>query len=146
MAVPFLAVPEVALAPVNEVGDDRDNLQPGEPLLLIIENDLSFARLLLDVAHDKGFKALVTSLGATALVMTRDYRPSAITRTMTDTGDVVPSGQSWHQARRHFMTPVRTTDRRASWPAGGRDHNVRTEGYFCSIIQTPFHSSAGGFA
>jgi hypothetical protein len=27
-----------------------------------------------------------------------------------------------------------------------RDYQVRTKGYFCSIIQTPFHSSAGGFA
>ena len=25
---------------INEVGDDRDNIQPGDPLLLIVENDL----------------------------------------------------------------------------------------------------------
>src|SRR5262249_39806476 len=30
-------------------------------------------------AHEKGFKALVTSLGAAALAMTRDYKPDAIT-------------------------------------------------------------------
>jgi signal transduction histidine kinase/CheY-like chemotaxis protein/HAMP domain-containing protein len=64
---------------INEAGDDRDNLQPGEPLLLIVENDLPFAKLLLETAHDKGFKGLVTSLGAAALAMTREYKPDALT-------------------------------------------------------------------
>jgi hypothetical protein len=32
------------------------------------------------------------------------------------------------------------------WLSSDRDYHVRTKGYFCSIIQTPFHSSAGGFA
>ena len=64
---------------VNEVGDDRDNVQPGDPLLLIVENDLAFARLMLEAAREKGFKGLVTSLGAAALAMTRDYKPDAIT-------------------------------------------------------------------
>jgi CheY-like chemotaxis protein len=48
-------------------------------VLLIVENDLPFARLLLEVAHEKGFKALVTSLGAAALAMTPEYKPDAIT-------------------------------------------------------------------
>src|SRR6202035_2022890 len=52
---------EAPSGPVNEAGDDRDTLQPGVPLLLIVENDLSFAKLLLDVAHEKGFQALATS-------------------------------------------------------------------------------------
>ena len=64
---------------VNEVGDDRDTIQPGDPLLLIVENDLAFARLLLEAAREKGFKGLVTSLGAAALAMTREYKPDAIT-------------------------------------------------------------------
>ncbi len=70
--------PEIPAQLVNEVGDDRDTIQPGDPLLLIVENDLAFARLLLDAARDKGFKGLVTSLGAAALAMTRDYKPDAI--------------------------------------------------------------------
>ena len=49
---------------VNEVGDDRDCLEPGDPLLLIVENDLPFARLLLEAARERGFKGLVTSLGS----------------------------------------------------------------------------------
>jgi CheY-like chemotaxis protein len=64
---------------VNEVGDDRDNIHPGDPVILIVENDLAFARFVLDVAHDKGFKGLVTSLGAAALAMAKEYKPDALT-------------------------------------------------------------------
>jgi signal transduction histidine kinase/HAMP domain-containing protein/DNA-binding response OmpR family regulator len=68
--------PQVAM---NECGDDRAEIDPGDRTLLIVENDLSFARLLVDVAHEAGFKALVTAFGATALTLARQYQPSAIT-------------------------------------------------------------------
>jgi len=46
---------------------------------LIIENDLRFARFLLDTAREKGFKGLVTSLGSAALALVRDFKPAAVT-------------------------------------------------------------------
>jgi HAMP domain-containing protein/signal transduction histidine kinase/CheY-like chemotaxis protein len=64
---------------VNEVGDDRDAIHAGDKVLLIVENDIGFARVLLDAAREKGFKGLVTSLGAAALAMTREYKPDALT-------------------------------------------------------------------
>ncbi len=64
---------------VNEVGDNRDHIEPGDRLLLIVENDLGFARVLLDTAREQGFKGLVTSLGAAALAMAHDYKPHALT-------------------------------------------------------------------
>jgi HAMP domain-containing protein/signal transduction histidine kinase/CheY-like chemotaxis protein len=64
---------------VNEVGDDRDNIQPGDRVLLIVENDRGFARFLLDAAHEKGFKGLATSLGAATLAMAREHKPDALT-------------------------------------------------------------------
>ena len=64
---------------VNEIGDDRADIEPGDRTLLIVENDLSFARLLVEAAHETGFKALVTAFGATALTLTRQYWPAAIT-------------------------------------------------------------------
>ncbi len=63
---------------INEVGDDRAFIQPGDHVLLIVENDLGFARFLLDTAHEKGFKGLVTSLGAAALALAQDHKPAAI--------------------------------------------------------------------
>jgi HAMP domain-containing protein/signal transduction histidine kinase/CheY-like chemotaxis protein len=75
--------PELVSVPklVNEVGDDRQIIQPlsAEPVLLIVENDLHFAKFMLEVAHERGFKGLVTSLGAAALAMVREYKPSAVT-------------------------------------------------------------------
>jgi HAMP domain-containing protein/signal transduction histidine kinase/CheY-like chemotaxis protein len=87
VAPPEYPRPVAALAPpenylnvlVNEVGDDRDNIQSGDRILLIVENDLGFARFLLGAAREKGFKGLVTSAGAAALALVRDYQPSAIT-------------------------------------------------------------------
>ncbi|MEZ0262221.1 MAG: HAMP domain-containing protein [Alphaproteobacteria bacterium] len=63
---------------VNEAGDDRHDIQPGDRTLMIVENDLGFARFLLDTSRENGYKGLVTSFGAAALVMTPDYMPAAI--------------------------------------------------------------------
>ena len=47
--------------------------------VLIIEDDPHYARVLLGMARDKGFKGLVTSKGALGLSLARQYRPTAIT-------------------------------------------------------------------
>src|SRR6185295_6495004 len=57
------AMPETGQL-VNEVGDDRGLIQVGDRVLLIVENDLGFARFMLDTGREKGFKGIVTSLGA----------------------------------------------------------------------------------
>src|SRR5262249_51377966 len=59
-------------AQLNEHGDDRADLRPKDRVLLIVENDAGFARFLLDAAREKGFKGVVTSLGAAGLAMTRE--------------------------------------------------------------------------
>ena len=41
---------------VNEVGDDRNCLEPGDPILLIVENDLSFARAAAGSRPRKGLQ------------------------------------------------------------------------------------------
>jgi signal transduction histidine kinase/CheY-like chemotaxis protein/HAMP domain-containing protein len=61
------------------VEDDRHLIQPGDPILLIVEDDVTFARILLDLAHDRGLKALIASRGDTALSLVREFRPGAIT-------------------------------------------------------------------
>ncbi len=68
-----------ASALINEVGDDRDTIESGDSTILIVENDLAFARLLLETARERGWKGLVTSLGATALAMVSEFKPDAIT-------------------------------------------------------------------
>ncbi len=63
----------------NPIGDDRDNLQPGDSKLLIVEDDEAFARILLDTGRRQGFKGLVALQGDIALAMAREYLPDAIT-------------------------------------------------------------------
>ncbi len=103
----------VVTALVNEAGDDRDLIRPGDRVLLIVENDLGFARFLLDAAREKGFKGLVTSLGAAALAMTREYNPQAITLDI-----FLPDIEGWRVldrlkndlATRHIPVCVVSTD------------------------------------
>jgi len=67
------------LPEANEAGDDRRRIGPADSVLLIVENDLGFARYLLDAAREKGFKGIVTSQGAAALALAAEYKPAAVT-------------------------------------------------------------------
>ncbi len=70
---------DAATEPAIEVEDDRDTLAPGDPSLLVVEDDARYAEVLRDHARSLGFRVLVASRGADALRMVRDYKPSAIT-------------------------------------------------------------------
>jgi len=59
--------------------DDRNEIESGDRVVLIVEDDISFASILLDLAREKGFKALVATSGAMALVLAQKYKPAAIT-------------------------------------------------------------------
>jgi signal transduction histidine kinase/DNA-binding response OmpR family regulator/HAMP domain-containing protein len=74
--------PEEVLSGDNVANDDRDSIQSGDQVLLIVENDLAFARFLLDAARAKGFKGLVTTVGAGALTLANQHKPSAVTLDM----------------------------------------------------------------
>jgi HAMP domain-containing protein/CheY-like chemotaxis protein/signal transduction histidine kinase len=73
-------VPVALPAPkTEEVPDDRDSLQPGEPCVLIVEDDPHYARVLLGLVRDKRYKGLVTVRGNNALALAREFQPTAIT-------------------------------------------------------------------
>ena len=61
------------------LSDDRDQIQPGDRVLLIIEDDVNFARILLDMARQQGFKAIVALRSDMGLVLAREFKPDAIT-------------------------------------------------------------------
>jgi HAMP domain-containing protein/signal transduction histidine kinase/DNA-binding response OmpR family regulator len=64
--------------PPEQVADDRNTVVPGESVVLIVEDDPHFARLMIGAAREKGFKVLVASRGTEALALAREHHPTAI--------------------------------------------------------------------
>ena len=73
-----LSVAGVTEHPVEKIPDDRDDLQSGDAILLIVEDDPHYARVLRDLSRDKGFKVLVAMRGAEALALAREFHPAAV--------------------------------------------------------------------
>jgi CheY-like chemotaxis protein len=76
--MPALQLPTAMERPAEQVLDDRLDLQPDDTVLLIVEDDPHYARVMIDLAHDKNFKVLVAMRGKDALDLAREYRPTAI--------------------------------------------------------------------
>ncbi len=62
-----------------QVSDDRENIQPGDRVVLIVEDDAKFAATLLDVARESGFKGVIALDGSTGLGLVKELAPNAIT-------------------------------------------------------------------
>jgi HAMP domain-containing protein/CheY-like chemotaxis protein/signal transduction histidine kinase len=60
------------------IEDDRGNLENGDAVLLIVDDDPHYARVLCDLSRDKGFKVLIATTGTEALSLAREFCPSAI--------------------------------------------------------------------
>jgi CheY-like chemotaxis protein/signal transduction histidine kinase/HAMP domain-containing protein len=75
---PSAATAPIAVEQPEQVPDDRENLLPDDAVLLIVEDDSHYARVLCDLAHDKGFKVLVAGRGSEALTLVREFHPCAI--------------------------------------------------------------------
>lgn len=60
------------------IPDDRGTLRDGDAVLLIIEDDPYYARVLIDLAHDRGFKVITAMRGFEGLSLARQYHPTAI--------------------------------------------------------------------
>ncbi|QHW32419.1 response regulator [Paenibacillus rhizovicinus] len=62
----------------SSLADDRDAIRPGDRVLLIIEDDIHFAKILLDMARAHHFKALVALEGDKGLGLAHAYKPDGI--------------------------------------------------------------------
>ena len=70
--------------------DDRDMLEPGDDVILVIEDDDGFARVLCDMAHRRGFKAVRAADGPGGIELAVRYRPTGI---LLDVG--LPGMDGW---------------------------------------------------
>jgi CheY-like chemotaxis protein/signal transduction histidine kinase/HAMP domain-containing protein len=64
--------------PVEQISDDRLDIHPGDQILLIVEDDPHYARIMVDLAREEGFKVLVAMRGADALDLAKQYQPTAV--------------------------------------------------------------------
>jgi CheY-like chemotaxis protein len=76
MQIPSIhVVPE---RPIEQIPDDRLEIQPGDSILLIVEDDPHYARIMVDLAREKGFRVLVAMRGIDALDLAKQYQPTAV--------------------------------------------------------------------
>jgi HAMP domain-containing protein/CheY-like chemotaxis protein/signal transduction histidine kinase len=62
----------------EEIADDRESLQPEDAVLLVVEDDPHYARILVDLARQRGFKVVLARTGADALALARKHPPTAV--------------------------------------------------------------------
>ncbi len=58
--------------------DDREDIKPGDKVILIVEDDTAFARSLLDYTRKKGYKALVAVRGDEGIELAQRFKPLGI--------------------------------------------------------------------
>jgi CheY-like chemotaxis protein len=76
---PTQASPQLFPSFPNEIADDREIIQPGDRVLLVVEDDDKFARILLEMARQQGFKVMVALQSKQGLALAQQFKPDAIT-------------------------------------------------------------------
>jgi CheY-like chemotaxis protein/signal transduction histidine kinase/HAMP domain-containing protein len=114
--VPFAQLLEVNRSSeriIDDIPDDRDQIRPGDPTLLIVEDDPHYARLLADIARSQEFKVLITPRGGEALDLVKQFDVNAISLDifLPDTiGWNVLSNLKQNPATRHIPVQIVTSD------------------------------------
>ena len=72
------AAPSELAAPLTRVADDRDNIKKGDTVILVIEDDVNFAHILVKQCREKDFKCLVAHNGEAGLQLAAKHHVAAI--------------------------------------------------------------------
>jgi len=117
--------PSAPAAVVHEIEfeDDRNLIKPGDRVLMMIGDDVSFARTLVNLVRDRGIRALVALRGGVALPLAREFAPGAITLDISlpdMTGWTLLDRLKHDSATRHIPVHVITAneDRRRAMALG----------------------------
>ncbi|MCW2961423.1 MAG: Histidine kinase, partial [Thermoleophilia bacterium] len=103
--------PEVdaELLAANELDDDRDTIEPGDRVLLLVEDDETFARTMVEFSREQGYKVVASMRGDVGWALAHEYRPDAIVLDIQ-----LPGASGWsvldrlkhHPATRHIPVHV----------------------------------------
>ncbi len=94
--------PEMLNDQYDHLADDRTSIIPGDEFILIIEDDINFCKVLIDLAHDRGFKCMVALDGETGLHFADYYMPSAVLL------DIGLPGMDGYEVLEHLKESART--------------------------------------
>lgn len=75
---PETILPSPSRARLRYVADDRDHLVSGSRVILVVEDDEAFSRILYDLTRELGFQCLIASTAEEALTMSVQYTPNAV--------------------------------------------------------------------
>jgi signal transduction histidine kinase/CheY-like chemotaxis protein/HAMP domain-containing protein len=75
---------------INEIGDDRNNVTPSDKIVLVIEDDIRFAKIMIEKAHELGLKVVVATHFGDVFDLTNKYNPIAVTLDVK-----LPDGSGW---------------------------------------------------
>jgi CheY-like chemotaxis protein len=112
------------------IPDDRMSIEPGDAVLLIVEDDPHYAHILIDLAKERGFKVLVASKGTDALTLAQEFRPTAISLDVflpDMLGWTVLSQLKQNPLTRHIPVQIVTLDE-------DRQHGL-SRGAFCFVTK-----------
>jgi HAMP domain-containing protein/CheY-like chemotaxis protein len=112
------------------IPDDRMSIEPGDAVLLIVEDDPHYARIIIDLAKEHGFKVLAAAKGADALLLAQEFRPTAISLDVflpDMLGWTVLSQLKQNPLTRHIPVQIVTLDE-------DRQHGL-SRGAFCFVTK-----------
>jgi CheY-like chemotaxis protein len=64
---------------INDTGDDRNNILQGDKIVLIVEDDLRFGKIIIEMAHEYDLKAVVATNYIEVFDFVNRFTPIAIT-------------------------------------------------------------------
>jgi signal transduction histidine kinase/CheY-like chemotaxis protein/HAMP domain-containing protein len=64
---------------INEVGDDRNNIAGGDRVVLVIEDDIRFGKIMIEKAHELELKVVVATNFGEVFDLVNKYNPIAVT-------------------------------------------------------------------
>ncbi|MES2882659.1 MAG: response regulator, partial [Bacteroidota bacterium] len=64
---------------INETGDDRNNILSHDKVVLVVEDDLRFAKIMVEKAHESDLKIVIATSFGQVFELTNKFNPIAVT-------------------------------------------------------------------